>query len=395
MAAVTLPVTFLFAVFFSTGFQLNTIAMAIPTILMVYAVADGVHIVNNYLYQCGISPPFPSRHIGTGSQGGTTHLPDSEVLPTGRDLSNWEGTEHSHKAEEFNFSRDLSPFESLSRCVGRGRGVKQPYDKEIKIELIKSSLQYSLKPCFYTSLTTAASYLAFTTSNLKVLREMGLFAAIGIMLAFLLAFIIIGCALMWVKPFEQKTAKNPIISFSKNNWFRFVDRFQTPIIIGGLGIVLLVIPLINKITVGDNFMEYMKDGSTVKNDIYAIEKINGGFLPFEVLVKSTDSVLMTNRKKLNFIYDFQKKLVEDSLMYTPFSLVNLIRKAKNNESENILLRIKLDDEKELKKLLVENRSAENSELKAIINDSLTEIQKYMAHMNTGKKLNLLKILLLH
>lgn len=302
MAAVTLPVTFLFAVFFMTGYQLNTIATVIPTILMVYAVADGVHIVNNFLFY------------------------------------------HSEKTNA---------------------------DKK---QIIAASLLYSLKPCFYTSLTTVVSYLAFSISDLKVLREMGLFAAFGIMLAFFLAFIILGCGLMWIKQRSEKNIRKPIFSFSKNMWFRFVQQFSSPLIISGIGVVLLSIPMIGKITVGDNFMDYMKDGSIVKEDIYAIEKINGGFLPFEFLIKSTDSISMVNREKIKFVGDFQRKIVDDSLLQSPFSLTDLIIKAKNNEPENILLRIKLDDEKELKELLLENRNKPKSELSAIMNSDLSEIR---------------------
>ena len=302
MAAVTFPVTFLFGVFFLTGHQLNTIAMVIPTILMVYAVADGVHIINNYLHQ------FQENKNGN------------------------------------------------------------------KKAIISASLLYSLKPCFYTSLTTAASYLAFSTSSLKVLRETGIFAALGIILAFLFAFIVIGCGLMWIKNTDINTDKKAVISFLKNSWFVFIDKYKTPVIIGAFGIILFSVPMINKVIVGDNFMEYMKDDSRVKTDIYAIEEINGGFLPFEFVIKSTDTVSVLNRSKQKLINDFQKRLVSDSLLQSPFSLMDLIKKAKNNEPENILLRIKLDDEKELKKILIKNRSEPENELTAIMNTDLTTIR---------------------
>ncbi|MFK7832249.1 MAG: RND family transporter [Winogradskyella sp.] len=48
LLSVAIPLTLLFGIITSFGFELNMISMLIPTILMVYSVSDAVHIINIY-----------------------------------------------------------------------------------------------------------------------------------------------------------------------------------------------------------------------------------------------------------------------------------------------------------------------------------------------------------
>ena len=53
-----------------------------------------------------------------------------------------------------------------------------------KRELVIQALTYSFKPCIYASVTTMLAYISFYISPLEVLKITGLFAFIGLGLAF-------------------------------------------------------------------------------------------------------------------------------------------------------------------------------------------------------------------
>ena len=63
---------------------------------------------------------------------------------------------------------------------------KKEHPNQPKIEQIKKALQKSLKPCFYTTLTTIIGYFALYFSPLPAFKVMGVFASIGLLLAFVL-----------------------------------------------------------------------------------------------------------------------------------------------------------------------------------------------------------------
>jgi len=67
---------------------------------------------------------------------------------------------------------------------------KREHPNQSKTKQIKKALQKSLKPCFYTTLTTIIGYFALYFSPLPAFKVMGMFASIGLLLAFVLVYII-------------------------------------------------------------------------------------------------------------------------------------------------------------------------------------------------------------
>ena len=138
LLVVLIPVILLFGLYSVTGNKLNMISSLIPTIIMVYAVSDVIHIINIH-YKNNLKDQFSNVN-----------------------------------------------------------------------KLIIKSLQQSLKPCFYTTITTVVGYLALLLSPLPAFKTTGLFTFIGLVLAFVFSYIItaIGFSYLVKKRTEPKIRFN-------------------------------------------------------------------------------------------------------------------------------------------------------------------------------------------
>ncbi len=52
------------------------------------------------------------------------------------------------------------------------------------------SIGYSLTPCFFTSVTTAAGFASLSGSSMAVIRDLGIFAALGVLIAFVVTIVV-------------------------------------------------------------------------------------------------------------------------------------------------------------------------------------------------------------
>ncbi|PLW99085.1 MAG: hypothetical protein C0594_17440, partial [Marinilabiliales bacterium] len=145
--SVIVPIAVLFGIFVLAGYKLNMISMIIPTILLVYSIADVVHILNIYILYGQIYKTLPKRDI------------------------------------------------------------------------IKKSLVYSFIPCMFTSVTTMAGYVSFTLSPFQALQTTGIFAFLGVGLAFVLLYILTAAGLMILNVPEDEKEWGISLYFEKLNLF--------------------------------------------------------------------------------------------------------------------------------------------------------------------------------
>nr|CAM58110.1 putative exporter protein [uncultured marine microorganism] len=122
LLAVGFAITWTMGLYVALGRQLNMVTMALPTLVLVIGIADGVHLLRAVAAE----------------------------------------------------PRDLPHAERIIRALAA-----------------------MLPPCFVTSVTTAAGFLALTTSSLPIVRDLGLFGAIGMLCAFVASFVMLTAALSW------------------------------------------------------------------------------------------------------------------------------------------------------------------------------------------------------
>ncbi|MFK7807492.1 MAG: RND family transporter [Saprospiraceae bacterium] len=191
-----------------------------------------------------------------------------------------------------------------------------------KIEQIKIALQKSLKPCFYTTLTTIIGYLALVLSPLPAFRIMGLFTFVGLLFAFCLVYVIaaIGFTFLDEKSMTANVKKINILTVTRkiNYW---TTNYNTTVLGIGLLVFIFGIFSLSFIEVSTNSLDLLGEGK-VKNDLEIIEKKLEGSIRLQLNISNTQAESLLTKEVLVKLKRFQEKLDSNPLIAHPISIVN-------------------------------------------------------------------------
>ena len=194
--------------------------------------------------------------------------------------------------------------------------------RQTRIEQIKIALQKSLKPCFYTTLTTIIGYLALVLSPLPTFKIMGMFTFVGLMLAFCLVYVIaaIGFSFLNEKSLHANVRKINISAFTKkiNHWTTHYNKTVL-----GIGVLVFIFGIISvfSVEVSTNSLDLLGKGK-VKNDLEAIEKTLEGSIRLQLNVSGKQEASILTREVLIKLKNFQEKLDTNPLIAHPVSIVD-------------------------------------------------------------------------
>ncbi len=137
-----------------------------------------------------------------------------------------------------------------------------------------------------TSLTTAIGFATLVTSKIIPIRDFGVNAAVGVLVAFLTVIFFTSAVLTWFR-------QDQIIKFGKTQqfWERLMDWFYNytknnarQVAIGGLGVLLICLWGISLITTNYRIERNMPRGEKITVDFLFFENTFSGFRPMEVAV---------------------------------------------------------------------------------------------------------------
>lgn len=160
-----------------------------------------------------------------------------------------------------------------------------------KIKAIKIAFKEVGLATLLTSFTTAIGFLTLTTSGIRPIQDFGIFTAIGVFLAFILAFTLLPAALVNLKKPKIASKTNNKLFWYKNllPLFGFVLRKRHYIAVGAIVVLGLSLYGINQIKVDVRLIDEVQDGDPLKEDFLYFENHFTGVRPFEMAVTIKDS----------------------------------------------------------------------------------------------------------
>ncbi|NVJ88512.1 MAG: MMPL family transporter [Flavobacteriaceae bacterium] len=196
-----------------------------------------------------------------------------------------------------------------------------------KVELITLSIRKSFTPCFYTTLTTFVGYFALYLSPLPAFKDMGIFTCIGLVLSFLIVYLVSIIGFSYLK-LNFKTVK-PILSFKLFNqqlfigWLnRITSRYKNRIIVGFSALLLFGLYSILKVDIDTRSLDLLAEGEA-KNDLRIVEKQLKGSSRLQLNVSTTNGSSVITKDALIQLEKFQQKLEDYPLINAPVSVVNV------------------------------------------------------------------------
>lgn len=144
---------------------------------------------------------------------------------------------------------------------------------------------------FLTSITTAIGFATLITSSIPPIRDFGLYTAIGVLLAFVLAFTLLPAILLLVA-----TPVSAATTVQASTWYRPLHRLfqwslrhRRSIPLAFLAVGAVSLGLITQLKVDNFLLEDWPEDDPQKQDYYWFEDHFGGVRPFEMEVRLADS----------------------------------------------------------------------------------------------------------
>jgi len=201
----------------------------------------------------------------------------------------------------------------LRRVAGVDRRLPQR-------ERVVTGLSAVLAPCFVMSVTTAAGFLGLTLSTLPVVRELGAFGAVGVLIAFAVTVASVTAALTW-RIVEPEVRSSGLDRLARR--LHACGASYPRAVIGVFAVICLVSAIgIGRLQADTDSLGYLPESHPARQDSDFIEAELGPYLPVEFTIRATDSLFTGPR--LDAIWRWQQQIAAAAGVGWSWSVLNAL-----------------------------------------------------------------------
>ncbi|MCB9183591.1 MAG: RND family transporter [Flavobacteriales bacterium] len=139
-------------------------------------------------------------------------------------------------------------------------------------------------PTFLTAVTSGIGFATLGTASIPPLQEFGFYTAIGVLVAFGLAFTLLPALLVLTDPRKllPRSDRGSPLDGRLQNLFRWTLRHRRGILVGFAAVSVLGIVGASRIQVNNHLLEDLPDNDPMKQGFLWFERSFGGVRPFEM-----------------------------------------------------------------------------------------------------------------
>lgn len=160
-----------------------------------------------------------------------------------------------------------------------------------KIKAIKTSIREVGLATLLTSITTAVGFLTLLTANIRPIREFGLYTALGVFIAFVLAFTLLPSIMLLMKKPDVVYQERNRLLWTKylRNLLLWVLRHRIAVLVFSLLLIAVSAIGISRMQINTFLLEDIRDSDPLKKDYLFFDEHFGGSKPFEMAIIVKDS----------------------------------------------------------------------------------------------------------
>jgi predicted RND superfamily exporter protein len=223
-----------------------------------------------------------------------------------------------------------------------------------------------------TSITTAVGFLTLLMVTMRPVKIFGVYTALGVLFAFILAYTLLPALLVLVK--VPKLSKQSIV---KNYWYQFLHRSFSFVLLKRKLISIVFVILIVVVGVGISKMETnyylledLKEDNVMRTQFNYFDTEYMGLRPFELVAEIADTTKnVLDYKVLLEMNKIDSFLVADYGLKQTFSIVSVLKIANRSEHGGQLKYYKLPSEKETNKFIKKIQKYDKENQLALLVDS--------------------------
>lgn len=154
--------------------------------------------------------------------------------------------------------------------------------------LVDQTIKAKAGPCFYTAATTIVAFSSLLVSGIQPVVEFGRMMAIGISVAFVLAFTLFPAALLLFKP-GAPTDKHEVSGAFTMMLARAIKFIGRPVMWLSALIVIVAMVGMSRLSVENRFIDYYKSSTEIYRGMELIDRELGGTTPLDVVIDAPAS----------------------------------------------------------------------------------------------------------
>jgi predicted RND superfamily exporter protein len=205
-------------------------------------------------------------------------------------------------------------------------------------ELVYQSVTSMIKPSFFVVVTTIAGFSSLVFSGILPVINFGYMMSVGLILSFILTFIIFPTVLLLVKKSPIRELKTKKVSFT-SKIAQVAYKYQKTILIGSVFVVIFSLTGAKQLFVENSFIDYFKKDTEIYKGMYDIDQNLGGTTPLDVVLTfkentvevqtSTNQVQIEKDEDLDSFEDEFEEDVNDDTYWFTVAKMEKIRKVHN------------------------------------------------------------------
>jgi hypothetical protein len=149
--------------------------------------------------------------------------------------------------------------------------------------LVLETVKTIATPCFYTALTTAVAFSSLVVSEIRPVIDFGLMMAFGLIVSFLLAFILFPASVCLLEKTDSGTVEDFSHPFTMV-FAEFTERYGNLIIVLTLILAAVSGIGITRLTVDNRFIDYFKEDTEIYQGMSLIDRKQGGTTPLDLII---------------------------------------------------------------------------------------------------------------
>lgn len=167
--------------------------------------------------------------------------------------------------------------------IVRYREYQQEEPDASAYQLVQETVTAMALPCFYMVLTTVVAFGSLFFSEIRPVIDFGLMMAVGIMVAYLVVFLVMPAILMLLP-----RAANPGPSLNKAPMTSYVAAFTQAhgvrILVFSVALAVFCVGGISQLSVENRFIDYFKSDTEIHQGMKVIDQKLGGTTPLDVII---------------------------------------------------------------------------------------------------------------
>jgi len=194
-----------------------------------------------------------------------------------------------------------------------------------KTGAIRHALTEVFMPLTLTAFTTGIGFISLMASNIDTIKVFGMFCALGTLLSWLAAVVLVPVGLRLLPTTVGKLPKRgPLLAFAPR-LAKFDLEKRKGILIAGFVLAALSVGFATNITVGTDYLRNFRPDSELRKNFAEVARYFSGPIPLQIIIQSDIPNVLKNPEDLQAIDELQKWVMDQPEVGGAISFVDYMR----------------------------------------------------------------------